>query len=58
MNDYHDYVPDALEMASAYEIPAADFARVVTETAQLMAGLHLEPSPEIQYDLPFASLRF
>jgi hypothetical protein len=58
MNDYEDYIPDALEMVTAWEIPEQDFARVVTEQAQLMAGLHLEPSLEIQYDLPFASLRF
>ena len=56
---YEVYVTDAMQMVSAWEIPEEDFARVVTEQAQLMAGLHLEPSPEQhQYDLPLASLRF
>ena len=58
MNDYEDYIADALEMFTAWEIPEEDVARVVNEQARIMAGLHLEPSPEIQYDLPFASLRF
>jgi len=59
MNDYEDYIPDALEMVTAWEIPEEDFSRVVNEQAQLMAGLHLEPSQEHhQLDLPFVSLRF
>ena len=58
MDHYENYITDALEMVTAWEIPEEDFARVVTEQAQLMAGLHLEPSQEIQLDLPFATLRF
>jgi hypothetical protein len=59
MNDYEDYIPDALEMVTAWEIPEEDFSRVVKDQARLMAGLHLEPSEDFhQYDLPLASLRF
>jgi hypothetical protein len=59
MDHYENYITDALEMVTAWEIPEEDFARVVNEQAQLMAGLHLEPSQDYyQCDLIFASLRF
>ena len=59
MNDYENYITDALEMVTAWEVPEEDFARVVNEQARLMAGLHLEPSQDYhQYDLPFAAPRF
>ena len=58
MNTYEDYIPDALDMVSAWEVPEADFAEVVNQQAILMAGYDLEPRSDTPEALPFASLRF
>lgn len=58
MNTYEDYIPDALEMVSAWEVPEEDFAQAVNQQAMMMAGQDLEPRNDTLVALPFASLRF
>jgi hypothetical protein len=36
---FEDYIPDALEVVSAWDIPDEDFADAVNAQAQLMAGV-------------------
>ena len=36
---YEDYLIDALEIVSAWDIPDKEFAQVVTNQAKLMAGI-------------------
>ena len=36
---YEDYIPDALEMVSARDIPDHEFAQAVNDQAKLMAGI-------------------
>ena len=36
---FEDYIPEALEMVSAWNLPDEDFARAVNEQAKLMAGI-------------------
>ena len=36
----HDYILDALEIVSAWDIPDEDFVRTVNDQAKLMAGIH------------------
>lgn len=55
---YEDYINDALDIASAWEIPEEDFAQVVNDQARLMAGLNLEPSSDLPLCSPYATLRF
>jgi hypothetical protein len=58
MNTFEDYIPDALDMVSAWEVPEQDFSEVVNQQAMLMAGLNLEPRHDTTEALPFASLLF
>jgi len=53
-----DYIPEALEMVSAWELPEEDFAQAVVDQARLMSGIDLDyraTGPEIQ---PHTTLRF
>ena len=43
---YEDYIPDALEMVLAWEIPEDQFADAVNDQARLMAGVTLDGSWE------------
>jgi hypothetical protein len=36
---FDDYIPEALEMVSAWDIPDEDFADAVNAQARLMAGI-------------------
>ena len=36
----HDYILDALEMVSAWDLPEEDLADAVNAQARLMAGIH------------------
>ena len=36
----HDYILDALEMVSAWDLPDEDLADAVNDQARLMAGIH------------------
>ena len=40
--NFEDFIPDALSMVSAWEVPEEDFAQAVNDQARLMAGLDLE----------------
>ena len=46
----HDYIIEALEIVSAWDIPDEDFAQIVTDQAKLMSGIPpediLEGHPE------------
>ena len=42
--NYEDYITDALDMVSAWEVPEESFTEAVMAQARLMAGQHLEPS--------------
>ena len=41
-----DYIQDALEMVSAWDLPDEDFAQAVNDQARLMAGIDPEESWE------------
>lgn len=56
--NHEDYILDALEMVSAWEIDPEHFSQAVNEQARLMAGLNLEPSIDPAQQTPYASLRF
>ena len=44
-----DYIPDALETVSAWDVPDEDFAQTVNDQARLMAGVPPDdPWPEIR----------
>ena len=36
---FEDYIPEALEVVSAWDIPDDDFAYAVNDQAKLMAGI-------------------
>ena len=42
MYDYQDYLLDALDMVSAWDLPDEDLAEAVIAQARLMAGLYPE----------------
>ena len=47
MYKLEDYIPDAIEMVSAWDIPDEEFAQTVNDQARLMAGVQPEePWPE------------
>jgi ferredoxin len=56
--NYEDYIADALDMVSAWEVPEEDFAQIVNDQARLMCGTNLEPSIDLQLSPPYAVLRF
>jgi hypothetical protein len=47
--EYENYIPDALEIVSAWEIPVKDFASVVNDQARLMAGADVEHHPDMDW---------
>jgi hypothetical protein len=55
---YEDYIADALEMVSAWDLPESNFAEAVNAQAHLLAGQGLEPSFDISSPAPYAALRF
>lgn len=56
--DQESYINEALEIVSAWEVPAEDFAQVVNDQARLMAGMDLEPRPEAIQVSPYSPLSF
>lgn len=56
--NYEDYIADALNMISAWEVPEEDFAQAVNDQARLMCGMNLEPSSDLPLYSPYAALRF
>ena len=53
-----NYLEDAVRQIAAWEIPESDYAAAVNAQAQIMAGLHLEPSWELPLDDPYQPLLF
>ena len=45
---FENYLTDALEIVSAWDIPDEDFAQTVNDQAKLMAGVPPEEIPEAQ----------
>ena len=44
-----DYIPEAIEMVSAWDIPDEELADAINAQARLMAGVHPdEPWPDTQ----------
>ena len=46
MNDFVDYIPDAIETVMAWELPEEDFAQAVNDQAKLMAGMMIDDTQE------------
>ena len=53
-----DYICDALDTVSAWELPEEEFAQAVNDQARLMCGMNLEPSIALPPQSPYVSLRF
>jgi hypothetical protein len=53
-----DYIPNAIELIDAWNVPESDWADVVNDQARLMAGVNLEPSNDIPVTSPYRALRF
>jgi len=53
-----DYISDALQLVSAWELPEEEIATAVNDQARLMAGLHMELSTDLQFCSPYSTLRF
>ena len=50
--NYEHYIPEALDIVSAWEVPPEDFARVVNDQARIMAGTDLDPMTDLPFDVP------
>ena len=46
-----DYIIDALEIVSAWDVPEEDFADAVNDRAMLMAGVNPDDIPEPLSDI-------
>ena len=57
-NDYELYLPEAIQMVSAWELTESEFAQAVNDQARLLAGTHLEPTGDVPVTNPYASLQF
>jgi hypothetical protein len=55
---YEDYIADALDMVSAWDLPESEFTDAVNAQVRLMAGMGLEPSLDNAMPSPYAALRF
>lgn len=58
METYIDYLQDALNIVSAWELPEEAMAQAVNDQARLMAGMNLEISSDLPYCSPYAELIF
>lgn len=56
--NYEDYIPEALDTVSAWDLQDSEFTDAVNAQARLMAGLGLEPSLDHAMPSPYATLRF
>ncbi|MBK6510929.1 MAG: hypothetical protein IPG06_16780 [Haliea sp.] len=55
---YEDYIPEALDTVSAWDLPESEFTDAVNAQARLMAGQGLEPSFNQSMPSPYATMRF
>ena len=56
--NYEDYIADALDMVSAWDLPESEFTDAVNAQAKLMAGQGLEYILDNAMPSPYAALRF
>jgi hypothetical protein len=56
--NYEDYIPEALDMVSAWDLAETEFTDAVNAQARLMAGQGLEPSCNSSMPSPYTALRF
>jgi hypothetical protein len=56
--DYQYYIPEALEMVSAWEIEEEQFAQAVNDQAKIMAMTDIELSGFDDFANPYTSLQF
>ena len=56
--NFEDFIPDALTMVAAWEVPEEDFAQAVNDQARLMAGMYLEPAGDFHVASPYHGLQF
>jgi hypothetical protein len=53
-----DYLQDAFEIVSAWDLPDEDFAHAVNAQARLMAGIPLDHVPLPSCTNPYLTLQF
>ena len=58
MTTYEDYITEALEMVSAWELPPGELNEAANQQARIMAGLYLEPSSDSALASPYVPLQF
>ncbi len=58
MDDYLDYLQDALELVSTWEVPEEQFFGTVREQALVMAGMPVDWTGEIPAPTYRTTLRF
>ena len=56
--NYQIYIPEALEIVSAWEIEPEDFAQVVNDQARIMAATDLDLIASADFDNPYWPLQF
>lgn len=56
--NYQTYIPEALEIVSAWDIELEDFAQVVNDQARLMAATDLDLITNADFDNPYWPLQF
>ena len=56
--DYQYYIPEALEMVSAWEIEEEQFAQAVNDQAKIMAMTDIELSGFDDFASPYTPLQF
>ena len=55
---YEDYITDALDMVSAWDIPESEFTDAVNAQARLMTGQGMDTNIDASQPSPYADLRF
>ncbi|WP_187276616.1 hypothetical protein [Parahaliea maris] len=58
MDDYIDYLQDALDLVSAWELPEEQFFDAVRDQAMLIAGVHVDWIGEFPESDHRTALRF
>jgi hypothetical protein len=56
--NYEEYIQDALDMVSAWEIPEEYFAQTVNDQAKIMAMTDIELSGLDDFASPYTPLQF
>ena len=56
--NYEDYIQDALDQVSAWELAESEFTDAVNAQARLMAGQGMDTNIDASQPSPYADLRF